>query len=440
MQYDWSAYRKNNDRSPSPRRRRRLPLLLFFLLVLAGVLMFNRLPITETEARIAPLESEIPPPPVPELNREVIEGSIQPGDTISSLLGAYFTPQEIHNLAQESRKTFPLSSICAGQPFKICLEDGDFQWFKYDIDREAQLVIRREENGFEISRVPISYDIRIETVRGTITSSLFDAVSALGENAELAISLADIFAYDVDFIRDLRHGDTFQAVAEKRFRKGNPAGYGRILAAEFTNQGKTYRAFLFKDGDRAPAYYDAQGYSRRTAFLRAPLSYSRISSGFSMRRFHPVTKTWRAHPAIDYAAPTGTPIMTVGDGKIVDIGFTNGNGNYIKIRHSNGYETMYLHMSRFAKGMKQGRRVNQGEVIGYVGATGLATGPHLCFRMTKNGAPVNPTTVRSAAASPISAERLGDFKAAIVPLVAQLEGRETRHAHVEPEGGEEQVN
>ena len=277
-------------------------------------------------------------------------------------------------------------------------------------------------------------------MRGTISSSLFDAVSALGENAELAINLADIFAYDIDFIRDLRHGDTFQAVVEKRFRKGNPAGYGRVLAAEFTNQGKTYRAFLFKDGDRAPAYYDAQGYSRRTAFLRAPLSYSRISSGFSMRRFHPVTKTWRAHPAIDYAAPTGTPIMTVGDGKIVDIGFTNGNGNYIKIRHSNGYETMYLHMSRFAKGMKQGRRVNQGEVIGYVGATGLATGPHLCFRMTRNGAPVNPPTVRSAAASPVSPERLGDFKAAIVPLTAHLEGREIHHAGVERDGEEEQVN
>ena len=315
-----------------------------------------------------------------------------------------------------------MSGICAGQPYKLCLKDEEFTRFEYDIDRNEQLIINRDGDGIDIFRVPIEYEVRTETVRGSITSSLFEAVAAPVRSAELAVILADIFAYDVDFIRDIRQGDTYQAVVEKRFREGTPAGYGRVLAAEFINQGKSYQAFLFRDGKRAPAYYTAKGESLRTAFLRAPLAFSRISSGFSLRRFHPIAKTWRAHPAIDYAAPTGTPIMAVGDGTIVRIGRTGGNGNFIKIRHNNGYETMYLHMSHFAKGMHNGKRVAQGSRIGYVGSTGLATGPHLCFRMFKNGSPVNPNSVRTAAASPVSKENRAAFQAAIAPLVADLEG------------------
>ncbi len=375
---------------------------------------------------MATVEAEIkapPPPPVPEVRREIIEDNIKPGDTITSLLGNYFNPQQIHTLNKQSHKVFPLSKICAGQPFKLCTLDGGFERFEYDINSEDQLIIRLEEDG---------YTVETDLVRGTIDSSLFAAVAATGERAELALALADIFAWDVDFIRDIRQGDSFQAVVEKRFREGDPAGYGRILAAEFTNQGDTYRAFLFQDGSHKPSYYDTEGKSLRKAFLKAPLSFTRISSGFTRKRFHPITKTWKAHPAIDYAAPRGTPIKTVGEGVITRIGRTKYNGNFIKIRHNSTYETLYLHMNGFARGMKKGKRLSQGQVIGYVGSTGLATGPHLCFRMYKNDSPVNPYKVQSQPAAPISKENRAEFKAATASLVGRLDAQNIQQAKLAP--------
>lgn len=436
MDYKWKTRQQVMARSRRGGRRKTPAVILSLAAIAATFLLLTNHPaVHDTEARTEPIESAggpPSPPAPPRIEREILTGTIQPGETISSLLGQYFSSQELHHMSRESRNVFPLSGICAGQPYKLCLKEGAFERFEYDINRDHQLVIRREESGVDISRVPIEYTVETETVRGSISSSLFEAVGEIGENPELAIALADIFAYDIDFIRDIRHGDTFQAVVEKRFREGKPAGYGRILAAEFTNQGKNYQAFRFRDGDRPAAYYNAKGESLRTAFLRAPLSFSRISSGYTMRRFHPITRTWKSHPAIDYAAPTGTPIKTIGDGTIVAIGQTRGNGKYIKIRHPNGYETMYLHMSRFAKGMQKGRRVSQGDVIGNVGSTGLATGPHLCFRMTKNGAPINPNSVRTAAAAPVSKERMADFRAALAPLVARLEGGDTQQAQAGP--------
>jgi murein DD-endopeptidase MepM/ murein hydrolase activator NlpD len=417
------------------RPRRRAPLLLLLLTAAAAAfLSVYRQPVSTLEARTVSAKTEIPEPPVPEIRRQFVEGTIRPGDTITALLGEYFTPQELLDLNRKSREVFPLSGICAGQPYKLCLLDGSFERFEYDIDREDQLIIRKEGEDFDLARTPIAYSVETAQVRGDITSSLFEAVAEGGESPELAMSLADIFAWDIDFIRDIRLGDSFQALVEKRFRDGNPAGYGSILAATFTNQGNTYKAFLFKDGDRPASYYDADGNSLRKAFLRAPLSFSRISSGFTMRRYHPITKTWKAHPAIDYAAPTGTPIKTVGDGTISKIGYTKYNGNYIKIRHNGTYETLYLHMNRFAKGMKKGKKVLQGQTIGFVGSTGLATGPHLCFRMYQNGSTVNPNKVRAKAAPPVSKERMAAFKAAAEPLLARLEGREIHQALLDQPG------
>ncbi|MEJ2700200.1 MAG: peptidoglycan DD-metalloendopeptidase family protein, partial [Desulfuromonadales bacterium] len=350
----------------------------------------------------------------------------------------YFSPQEIHQLAAESRKIFPLTGICAGQTYQICLTNGAFDRLTFDIDQSDQLIIRKEEEGFNVSRVPIPYTVKDQLVSGKISSSLFESVESIGETPELAMSLADIFAWDIDFIRDIRSGDSFKVLLEKRFRDGKPAGYGRILAAEFTNQGDTYRAFLYSDGDNRPAYYDADGKSLRKTFLRAPLAFTRVSSGYSMHRFHPITKTWKAHPAIDYAAPVGTPIKTVGDGTIYQIGYNRFNGNYIKIRHNGGYVSIYLHMSHFARGMRRYKRVSQGQVIGYVGATGLATGPHLCFRMRKNGAPINPNKIKSAAAAPISKKHLADFERSIRPLVAGLQGGGVLQAKAETSPGDGQ--
>jgi murein DD-endopeptidase MepM/ murein hydrolase activator NlpD len=422
----------NPPRVPARNRRKknRTPLLLLLLALIGTLfLLTNRQSVTPTEARMTPAEVTIQaPPPIPEIQREIIEGAIRPGDTITNLLSAYFSPRDIHALGQQSRGVFPLSNICAGKPYKICLTDGSFEQFEYDIDSDDQLIIRYTEEGFDVERIAIDYTVETSLVEGTITSSLFEAVADIGESAELAMTLADIFAWDVNFILDIRAGDSFKTLVEKRFREGQPAGYGRILAAEFTNQGESYRAFLFKDGDNPASYYDANGKSLRKAFLKAPLAFSRISSGFTMKRFHPISKTWKAHPAIDYAAATGTPIKAVGDATIIKIGYTKYNGNFIKLRHTNSYETLYLHMNRFAKGMKQGKKVSQGTVIGFVGSTGLATGPHLCFRMYQNGNPVNPYKIKAPAATPISSQRMAEFQAISAPLIAQLQKSNTDQA------------
>ena len=425
-------YQPPRTSSPNARqcrsKRRFIPAVFLLLgLTVAGLILFGAPPNTGSQAQIAPVEISAPPVhlPVPPDRKELAD-VIKPGETISSLLGDYFSPQEIHELNKRSKKVFPFTKICAGQPYKICLTDNQFESFTYEIDDEQQLIIRSGDELPIIEKVDIEYQLEQELVRSTIESSLFEAVADIGESSELAIRLADIFAWDIDFIRDIRVGDTFQALVEKRYREGNPAGYGKILAAEFVNRGETYRAIYFQDGDKSPSYYNPDGKSVRKAFLKAPLSFSRISSGFSMKRFHPITKTWKSHPAIDYAAPRGTPIKTIGDGTITRIGYTRGNGNFIEIRHNNSYTTLYLHMSKFARKMSKGKKVVQGQVIGYVGSTGLATGPHLCFRMRKNGAPVNPYKVKVPASKPVSQENLALFKALVEPLVAQLEGRDIK--------------
>ena len=372
-----------------------------------------------------------PPPATPEIRQRLVQGSIASGETLSLLFGRFVPPQEVHGLVEKVRPYFRPKDLCAGQPYEVCLTEDQFERFAYDINRDEQLIIERQDGRYKIQRIPIPYEIKVERVRGVITSSLFEAINSIGEEDSLALLLADIFAYDVDFILDIREGDSFQALVEKRYRDGKAAGYGQLLAAEFTNQGQTYQAIRFKDGARPEAWYGPDGQSRKQLFLRAPLEFSRISSGFTMRRFHPIAKTWRAHPAIDYAAPTGTPIRSVGDGTVIAKGHSRGNGNYVKIRHTNGYETMYLHMSRHGK-ISQGKRVAQGQVIGYVGSTGLATGPHLCFRMTRNGAPVNPSKVRSVAAEPISRGNQAAFKAQAAALLATLSDRTTQVADAVP--------
>ena len=404
-----------------------LPLVLFlssmaiyfsFYFFLGGV--------TQTKGSIphdqitAAANSKFEPSYEPGIVKKEITGMLKKGDTITELLGKYLSTKQIFQLAQQSKKIYPFSNLRSGQPYKLLLVDSKFDSFIYDIDSNEQLLILQNRNEFEISRIPIQYNVTTEVINGTITSNLFDAVSKAGEEAELAINLADIFAWDIDFILDIREGDSFQAVVEKRFREGYPAGYGRILAAEFVNQGKSFQAILFSDGNGNSDYYDIEGRNIRKAFLKAPLAFTRISSGFTMKRFHPITKTWKAHPAIDYVAPAGTPIKTVGDGKVIRIGYTRANGNFIEIRHTNGYSTLYLHMSKFAKGIKKNKRVDQGKVIGYVGATGLATGPHLCFRMRKDGAPINPNKVKMPSAPAVSSENMAQFHILRDHMLARL--------------------
>jgi murein DD-endopeptidase MepM/ murein hydrolase activator NlpD len=354
----------------------------------------------------------------------VVQGTVQNGDTISSLLGEWLTPQEIDLLDRLSRETFSLRKIRRGRPYLIRTLGDQFHSFEYEIDSEERLVIRAEADGFSLAREPIVYEIRTSMVCGTIRSSLFEAAEEIGEVPVLALRLVDIFGWELDFVYDIRGGDTFKAIVEKRYRAGEFAGYGSIPAAEFVNQGKTYQGFLFENRDGKPEYYDEKGRSLRRTLLKTPIDYARISSGFSYNRFHPIKKEWCPHPAIDYAAPVGTPVRTVGDGVVLEAGRKNASGKYIKIRHNSVYQTYYLHLSRFAKGVRKGKKVRQGQVIGYVGSTGMSTGPHLDFRMKKNGKYVNPRRVMAPASPPVPKERIEEYRGTIEPFLAQLDNFE----------------
>ena len=369
-------------------------------------------------------------PPAPEV--DVVARTVKRGQTASALLSDFMSPAEIHDLSKRSKEVYPLSRMRAGRPYRIVTSDGRLTRFEYEISGDEMLVVVQGGAGWDVLKEPILYDTEAKVVHGRIDSSLFEAVAEAGESPALAVRLSEIFAWDIDFIRDIRVGDTFTAMVEKRFRDGKFAGYGRIEAARFTNQGEAFNGFLFADKDGREAYYDEEGRSLRKAFLKAPLNFTRISSGFSLRRLHPVLHIRRAHPAIDYAAPTGTPVKAVGDGVIIKRGWDKGGGNYLKIRHNSVYETTYMHLKGFAKGMRKGRRVNQGQVIAYVGSTGLATGPHLDFRMKRNGSYVNPRKIKSPSCAPVSKERLADFRGLVEPLLAQLDAGGTLHADASP--------
>ena len=432
------------------RRRRRRRQALVALLALAVLAFFlicgpqeHEIALVVDEdvvAETAIEETEPEAAPVEESPRDLaLDGVVQPGETFSSLLREYLSPQQISDLAARSRKVFPLSQLRAGQPYSLSLQDDSLVSFIYDIDREQQLSIRCEGEGCDVDRVPIPYTVQTETIYGTISSSLFEAVASSNESAELAVALADIFAWDIDFIRDIQEGDAFSAMVEKRYRDGQPAGYGRILAAEFNNQGKPYQAILFQDGNNPPQYYTPDGKGMRKAFLKAPLNFTRISSGFTKKRFHPVLRVWRPHLAIDYAAPTGTPVRTVADGTVIKKSYDRSNGNLVRMRHANGYETTYIHLNKFAKGLKVGKRLKQGDLVGYVGSTGIATGPHLDFRMFKNGRPINPATVKSTTADPVSKGNLVAFQAEAVRLLSELEGGNIQQARVETAENEKKL-
>ncbi|MBN2809152.1 MAG: peptidoglycan DD-metalloendopeptidase family protein [Deltaproteobacteria bacterium] len=402
----------------------RLPLLLLISLIAVTVLLIRQYDLeghltgTESEPLIRPSPppttcAEGESPPRPEEKKTVAEelcGVIKRGDTLSSLLGEYFNAHNLWRLAQDCEKIFPVRGLCVGQPYTLKLENGSFKCFIYEIDAEEQLLIGYANDRFAISKEAIAYQVERHVVVGTIEESLFQTVAQLGEGTDLACRLADIFAWDIDFARDLRQHDSFRVLVEKRYRDGVFAGYGALLAAEFVNQGDSYRAVAFPVDGEPAAFYDSNGRSLKKTFLKAPLAYSRISSGYSNRRLHPVLNVWRPHRAVDYAAPAGTPVMAVAGGVVVQRSYDKSNGNKVRLRHPNHYETSYIHLSRFACGIRVGSKVSQGQVIGYVGATGLATGPHLDFRAFKNGRPINPLKIERIPSSPLTEPYLSEFK------------------------------
>jgi murein DD-endopeptidase MepM/ murein hydrolase activator NlpD len=283
---------------------------------------------------------------------------------------------------------------------------------RYQIDADRMLCIERQPQGFEshIQTIPSHTDV--VAVTGNIRGSLFNAVTDAGESPELAVRLAEIFAWDLDFYTDTRVGDTFRVLVEKKlYLSGQAAGYGRILAAEYDNAGHPYQAVLFHDATGTPGYFRPDGDALQKAFLRSPLKFAApVTSHFSQSRYHPILKTYRPHLGVDYGAPIGTPVQSIGNGHVTFAGMSGGSGNLVRITHSNGYETMYMHLSRIL--VHVGEHVDAGQRVGLVGMTGLATGPHLDFRILQNGTYRNFETLHLPPAEPVASRDMTEFIAA----------------------------
>ncbi len=317
-----------------------------------------------------------------------------------------------------------LDMIRPGDVIQLTHLDGEIKSLTRRIDDTATLSVTRPDGVFSANIVENPLETSEHMLRGTIDSSLYVAVNGAGGTNRLAVDLADVFKYDIDFVNQAQPGDTFTVAYEQQYQDGEFVRDGAILAAEFINSGKTYRAVRYVGPNGKADYYTPDGRPVRKAFMRYPVDYARISSGFSSARRHPVLNRVRAHKGIDFAAPTGTPIKAAGAGRIIERGRKGGYGNAVVLAHKNGITTLYGHMSRFAKGQRVGESVSQGEVIGYVGMTGLASGPHVHYEYRVNGVHKNPARVTVPKADPSPASQMADFKAQTAPLLARLDAQE----------------
>jgi murein DD-endopeptidase MepM/ murein hydrolase activator NlpD len=324
-----------------------------------------------------------------------------------------FSSNTATRLIASAQSVFDLRHLRAGNRFVVGRSSlGDLREVRYRIDSDRVLYIRPQGDDFHAEVQTIPSETQEVGVTGEVNGSLFNAVLDAGERPELAMRLAEIFAFDLDFYTDPRPGDTFRVVVEKKtLESGEAVSYGRILAAEYNNGPHPYRAVLFHGPNAAPAYYTPDGKSMKKAFLHSPLKFAAvITSHFSQHRYHPILKEYRPHLGIDYAAPTGTPVQTIGDGRVIFAGRKGGAGNLIEIQHNNGYTTYYMHLSRVL--VHPGERVEQGQRIGLVGMTGLATGPHLDFRIQRGKEFLNFERLPLPPSDPVSKRDWNEFAAA----------------------------
>jgi murein DD-endopeptidase MepM/ murein hydrolase activator NlpD len=352
-------------------------------------------------------------PPTPQTTIERFEGQIKRNMTLSDVLSAYDLSHElIHQLVVVTKPIYNLRTLIAGNRFELeKLPDGTLKTFTYAVDLDKYVEVSLTEQGYKAAMKPFEYEAQQALISGTIQSSLFQTMNELNERDQLALDMADTFSYDIDFNSELRSGDHFKVAVEKQYQDGEFVKYGKILAAEFSNKGKVYSAFYFTDPQGRSEYYDARGRALKRDMLKSPVKFSRVSSRFSRRRFHPVLGIFRPHLGIDYAAPVGTPVYAAGSGRVQFAGWNRGFGKYVQINHGSEYTTTYGHLSKYAAGVRTGATVKQGQVIGYVGATGLVTGPHLDYRIARRGVFVNPLSVKFQPTVPLRAEHYTAFEA-----------------------------
>ena len=348
------------------------------------------------------------------------EGEVRNGQFFSTLMTSLgMSAGEAYNLTQACDGVFDVRTLRVGNSYKAYYSVDTLQYLVYDRDRTSQLIFRCQP-PYEVSvyEKPVTVHKRYADV--TISNSLWVDMTNAGVSPNLILSLSDIYAWTVDFF-GLQKGDRFRVLYDERMCEDEVIAVDTVRYAIFTHNGSDYPAVMYNQKDGGNIYWNEKGESMRKAFLKAPLKYSRISSGFSHARRHPVTRKVQPHYGVDYAAPTGTPVMTIGDGVVTSVKYEGAGGNTVRIKHNSVYSTAYLHLSKYAKGLKVGQRVRQGEVIGYVGSTGRSTGPHLDFRVWKNGSPVNPLKMDSPPAEPLRGEHKAAFAGVSEMYKAQID-------------------
>lgn len=411
-----------------PARQLAFGALLLVLPTLGVVTAFGIAPdtVADTVERRTVLDEipvpEFAPPQAPAERAYVNQERVLRGDTVAALF-------ERLDVADEAALAFLRNDAVGRQIFRKLIpgrtmqaetaEDGTLRALRYFVSPEAVLEVKRDGDTLSARERPVTASTRIQYQTGTIRSSLFAATDAAGIPDAIAMQLARVFATDIDFHVDLRKGDRFAVIYEMSYEGAEPVSSGRILAAEFVNQGRTYTAVLFPDEDGHDAYYELDGTSRAKAFLRSPVEFSRVSSGFG-GRLHPIFRNWRAHTGVDFAAPKGTRVLAAADGTVVSAGWRNGYGNTLELRHGGGITTLYAHLSGFASGIRAGQRVRQGDPVAYVGATGWATGPHLHYEFKIAGIHQDPMKVALPKATPVPARLKARFDTEATDAGARL--------------------
>lgn len=430
---------KNSNKNQYSADTSRKIIRIFFLLLIgagciAGFFFFINGE-KETKADLTP-PVKLPPAVIDagvfqldaEWRQSLVESrdEVKQKDTFGHVLDRMGIPPHItHEIVKALEGVMDLTKVRPGAKISVLREKGDGPPIRLEYARTGRprLVVLKTPTGYAASWKKYCTVNCLAASEGAIKNSLWgSAVQLYNLDPELVMKFADVFAYDVDFFTDIQKGDVFRLLYEDSYSQGNKLGSGKILAAEFINNGRKLEAYYYEDDQGVGAYYDSKGGSLKKMFLKSPLAYRRISSHFSRSRLHPILKIRRPHLGVDYSAPTGTPVEALGDGVVTFAGWKGGYGNFIVIKHNKSYITQYGHLHGFAKGIKKGVRVKQGQLIGYVGSTGLSTGPHLDFRVKENGKFIDPLSVKLQPAPPIKEKDKADFLAMVEQNKAEMAG------------------
>ncbi len=377
--------------------------------------------ITDTSTNDESQAAQVAPPPETDPLHRIV--SVENGDTLSTVFAKVgLSATTLHTVLNSSKEAKQLTRLKVGQALEFKLSaDGQLESLHSNLSDLESIALTKSDNSFSFKRELVKPEVQTSYSHGVIKSSLFLSAKRAGLSHSLTMDLANVFGYDIDFAMDIREGDEFELIYEKKVVDGKQVGTGNILSARFTNRGKTYTAVRYTNKQGNSSYYSANGESMRKAFIRTPVDFARISSRFSTGRRHPVLNKIRAHKGVDYAAPRGTPIKAAGDGRIVLAGRHGGYGNAVIIQHGQRYRTLYAHMNGFAKGIRSGGNVKQGQIIGYIGTTGLSTGPHLHYEFQVNGVHVDPLSQKLPMADPIASSEKARFMQLSKPLMAQMD-------------------